>query len=34
MIHCLDDRDSDSEEPDIIIRIPMGNDEDDEEDED
>lgn len=32
MIHCLDDRDPDNEEPDIIIRIPMGNDEDDKDD--
>jgi CTD small phosphatase-like protein 2 len=24
MIHCLDDRDPENEEPDVIIRIPMG----------
>ena len=23
MIHCLDDRDPESEEPDVIVRIPM-----------
>ena len=24
MIHCLDERDPEYEEPDVIIRIPMG----------
>ena len=23
MIHCLDERDGESEEPDVVIRIPM-----------
>jgi hypothetical protein len=32
MIHCLDDRDPDNEEPDIVIRIPMGSDDNGEED--
>lgn len=32
MIHCLDDRDPENEEPDIVIRIPMGSDENDLED--
>jgi hypothetical protein len=32
MIHCLDDRDPDNEEPDVVIRIPMGTDENDKDD--
>jgi TFIIF-interacting CTD phosphatase-like protein len=28
MIHCLDDRDPENEEPDVVIRIPL-DDEDD-----
>lgn len=27
MIHCLDERDPESEEPDIVIRIPLDDDE-------
>ena len=27
MIHCLDDRDPEDEVPDIIVKIPMGDDE-------
>ena len=32
LIHCLDDRDPENEEPDVIIRIPLGKDENDQED--
>ncbi len=32
MIHCLDDRDPDNAVPDIVIRIPMGTDETDQDD--
>ena len=27
MIHCLDDRDPEDEEPDIVIRVPLTPDE-------
>ena len=27
MIHCLDERDPEDEEPDVIIRIPMDDEE-------
>ena len=26
MIHCLDDRDPEDEEPDVVIRIPLDDD--------
>jgi hypothetical protein len=29
MIHCLDERDPEDEEPDVIIRIPMDDEGDD-----
>jgi hypothetical protein len=29
MIHCLDERDPEEEEPDVIIRIPMDDEGDD-----
>ncbi len=32
MIHCLDDRDPESEVPDVIIRIPLGEEDGMEED--
>lgn len=32
MIHCLDERDPENEEPDVIIRVPLGEDENSEED--
>jgi len=27
MIHCLDERDPENEEPDVVIRIPLDDDE-------